>query len=135
MNLSGSIVMISVFLIDDQAPMRALLSLRLSLEEDLVVVGDSGTGAAAFARIQADAPHIVILDVMTPVPDIASASSLLSTLTCEAPVIVLSLYDDPVTREILLQAGAAAVVSKHDADDVLMATIRAVVTALPTSSS
>lgn len=127
--------MISVFLVDDHAPMRALLSLRLALEEDIVVIGDAGRSDETFAHIQECAPQVVILDVMTPVLDQISAASLLGSLVHESAVIVLSLYDDPITRETLLHSGAAAVVSKHDADEVLLTTIRSVVTDFPTFAS
>src|SRR3954451_8990711 len=116
--------MIRVFLIDDQPATRAVLRLRLELEPDVVVVCDAGRGEDAIAQVNALAPDVVILGLLTPLVDLASATTLLSRLAGRHPVIVLGLYDDLTTRTLALAAGAAAVVSKHEPDDHLVTAIR-----------
>lgn len=120
--------MITVFLINDHAPTRAVLRLRLELEPDILVIGDGGHDASAIAKISDLVPDVVILDVTAPIHDQTSEVRLLSGLALIARVVVLSLYDDPATRISALAAGANALISKHDSDDELLDAIRAAAT-------
>lgn len=117
--------MISIFLIGDQSIMRAMLRLRLGLEEDLEVVGDSGNDDDTISHVRALAPDVVILDAMTILFDGGHSSSLLRELALDWPVVVLSLHDDAETHARALTAGARHVVCKHGPDGHLLAAIRA----------
>lgn len=110
--------MIRVFLIDDQPATRAVLRLRLELETDLVVIGESGNDDDTVTQVRALSPDVVILDV-------GPASERLRELARACAVVVLSLHDDAATRGRALAAGARDVVSKHDGDGPLLAAIRA----------
>src|SRR5690348_7191002 len=100
--------MITVVLVDDQSSTRAVLRLRLELEADITVVGETGIDDGTVAQVVALSPDIVILDVATPMRDESSVTSLLRTLASRSAVIVFSLYDDPVTRSLAMEAGAWA---------------------------
>lgn len=117
--------MIKVFLVDDQPATRALLRLRLELEADLVVVGESGNDSDTVAQLRALSPDVVILDAVTLLLDSGPASARLRELARGWPVVVLSLHDDAATRAHALTAGARHVVSKHGTDELLLAAIRA----------
>jgi DNA-binding NarL/FixJ family response regulator len=116
--------MITIFILNNQPSMRAVLRLRLELEADFVVTGDAVLGGDALAQVLALAPDVVILDAMTPFLDQSAATLHLSNISRISTVIVLSLYDDPLTRTYAIAAGATAVVSKHATDDLLLSTIR-----------
>ena len=116
--------MITIFLLNNQPSMRAVLRLRLELEADFVVTGDAALGEEALAQVIALAPDVVILDAMMPFLDQSDATLHLSNVARISTVIVLSLYDDPLTRTNAIAAGATAVVSKHATDDLLLAAIR-----------
>ena len=116
--------MITIVLLNSQPSMRTVLRLRLELEADLIVTGDAGPGEEALAQVIALAPDVVILDAMMPFLDQAAATLQVSRFTRISSVILLSLYDDPLTRAYAIAAGASAVVSKHDSDDLLIAAIR-----------
>src|SRR5688500_13316997 len=105
--------MISVFLIDDNPSMRSVLRLRLELEADITVIGDARHGTDAAAQVAALVPDVVLLDAILPIPDPVSAAALVGTFALWSAVIVLNLYDDPLTRAHAIAAGASAVVSKH----------------------
>jgi DNA-binding NarL/FixJ family response regulator len=116
--------MITVFLIDDDPAMRALLRLRLELDGDITVIGEAWPGPDVPGQVAALAPDVVLLDAKLPIGDHESAAALVGAFISHAIVIVLSLYDDPLTRANALAAGAVAVVSKHDTDDQLFEVIR-----------
>jgi DNA-binding NarL/FixJ family response regulator len=59
-----------------------------------------------------------------PFLDQATATFQVSSFTHVSSVILLSLYDDPLTRTYAIAAGATAVVSKHGTDELLFAAIR-----------
>jgi two-component system, NarL family, nitrate/nitrite response regulator NarP len=124
--------MIKVFLIDDQPATRAVLRLRLELEADLVVVGESGNDHDTVTQVRALAPDVVILDAVTIMLDMGPASALLRELALGWVVVVLTLHDDAATRGRALAAGARHVVSKHGVDGLLLAAIRAA--AVPSSA-
>jgi two-component system, NarL family, nitrate/nitrite response regulator NarP len=127
--------MIKVFLIDDQPATRAVLRLRLELEADLVVVGESGNDHDTVTQVRALAPDVVILDAVTIMLDMGPASALLRELALGWVVVVLSLHDDAATRGRALAAGARHVVSKHGTDGLLLAAIRAAAVPRPPSGS
>jgi DNA-binding NarL/FixJ family response regulator len=117
-------IMITIVLLNSQSSMRAVLRLRLELEADLIVTGDARIGEEALAQVVALAPDVIILDATMPFLDQAEATHQISSFTRISSVILLSLYDDPLTRAHAIAAGAVAVVSKHASDDVLLAAIR-----------
>jgi DNA-binding NarL/FixJ family response regulator len=127
--------MIRVFLVDDQPATRAVLRLRLELEPDLVVVGDSGNDHDTVAQVRALTPDVVILAAVTVLLDVGPASALLRELALGWVVVVLSLHDDVATRGRALAAGVRHVVSKHDGDGHLLAAIRAAAVPRPPSGS
>jgi DNA-binding NarL/FixJ family response regulator len=124
--------MIRVFIVDDQPVTRAVLRLRLELETDLVVVGESGNDRDTIAQVRAVTPDVVVLDAVTALPDVGTASARLRELALGWTVVVLSLHDDDATRRRAVAAGARHVVSKHGADGLLIAAIRAA--AVPSSA-
>ena len=117
--------MIRVFLVDDQPTTRAVLRLRIELEADLVVVGESGNDHDTVAQVRASTPDVVLLDAVTVLLDVGTASALLRELALGWVVVVLSLHDDAATRGRALAAGVRHVVSKHDGDGHLLGAIRA----------
>jgi DNA-binding NarL/FixJ family response regulator len=129
------LTMIRVFLVDDQPSTRAVLRLRLELESDLVVVGESGNDPDTITHVRASTPDVVVFDAVTVLLDVGPASTRLRNLTRGWVVVVLSLHDDAATRERALVAGARHVVSKHGTDEHLLAAIRAAAAPRPSSGS
>jgi DNA-binding NarL/FixJ family response regulator len=115
---------ITVVLVDDQPAIRHGLRLRIAAESDIVVVGEAGDGAAALDLVTALAPDVVIMDVSMPGIDGIDATSRLRAMAPGSTIVILSLHDDAVTRARAATAGAAAFVSKHEADALLLDTIR-----------
>ena len=118
--------MIRVVLLDDEVSVRRGLRLRLELEPDIEVVGESGDVESAIDLALSRNAAVMVLDGELAGSGAATAAA--SKSTCEAPnthVIVLSLRDDERMRADALASGATALVSKTSPDGALVAAIRA----------
>jgi len=116
---------IRVFLVDDQPAIRQGLRLRLTTEPDLMIVGEAGNGEEAIELAAALRPDVIILDIAMPGMDgFETARRLREAI--QPAIVVLSLHDDATSRARALAAGATTFVAKHEADALLVDTIRRV---------
>ncbi|MFJ6194959.1 response regulator [Micromonospora sp. NPDC092111] len=116
----------TVLLVDDHALFRQGLRELLSMEPDLTVVGEAGTGAEAAALAATHRPDVMLLDVG--IPGDHAATTIARTLAA-APatrIIILSMFDEPAVVKELLGAGARAYLLKTVTRDDLVATLRSV---------
>lgn len=116
--------MIRLVLVDDRPDVRQGLRRRLTLEPDMMVVGEASNGREAIILVQQLAPEIVLMDVWMPDMDGISAAAVIRTSTPQSAIVMLSIRDDVSTRARAQAAGAAAFVNKSGAIEVLIATIR-----------
>lgn len=116
--------MIRLVLVDDRPDVRQGLRRRLTLEPDMMVVGEASNGREAIILVQQLAPEIVLMDVRMPDMDGISAAAVIRTSTPQSAIVMLSIRDDVSTRARAQAAGAAAFVNKSGAIEVLIATIR-----------
>ena len=116
--------MIRVLLVDDQLCVRVGLEMRLSLEPDLAIVGQTASGLEALALAERLNPDVVLMDVQLPVLDGIQAADVLASRVPDCVVVIHSLDNcaDMVRRAE--RAGAFACVSKQAGDVALIATIR-----------
>jgi DNA-binding NarL/FixJ family response regulator len=115
---------IRVLLADDYAMVRRGLWMRLALEEDIEVVGEAGSGPEVLCMVQALAPDIVIMNVELPLMDGIEATRQLRILAPQTAVVMLSIHDDPATKDRAQAAGAAAFVEKRGGVALLLDAIR-----------
>ncbi len=126
--------MIRLFVVDDLAEVREMVRERLNLEPDMQVVGEASNAEKALELIPVLQPDVVLMDVKMPEINGIRATRTLCQLVPQSRVILLSIYDDPVTRAEAQQAGAVAFVAKQDSEQVLLATIRRAATPDPSTS-
>jgi DNA-binding NarL/FixJ family response regulator len=117
---------IRLVLVDDQPAVRRGLRMWLALEPDIVVVGESEDGCDLRGLIDRLRPDVLVMDLGMPGPGGMTITARVHAAIPGLPIVVLSLHDDIETRTRAWLAGAAAFVSKHDAEPSLAATIRAV---------
>ncbi len=114
--------MIRVLLVDRQPEVRMGLRMRLAIEPDITVVGDTGTVEQALSLAQALAPDVAVLDI-----DVYSAEGVtlvrrLQTVAPSTAVIILTLRGGADARARALAAGALAYLEKcRGAPDLLEA--------------
>ncbi len=102
---------ITVFLAEDSAPLRARLTAMLSVD-NVSVVGEAATPAAAIAGILATRPAFVVLDIHL---DGGSGISVLREIRKTAPgivFIVLTNEPAPQYHKLYTQAGASYFLDK-----------------------
>lgn len=116
--------MIRVLLVDDQRSVRQGLQLRLGLEPDLAVVGETGSAEEALALAQALLPDVIVVDVQMRGTDGMDSLKRLQEVAPAAAMIVLTLQGDGDTRTQAQTAGAHAFVEKQGGAEGLLETIR-----------
>lgn len=122
---------IRVVLIDDHTVLRDGLKLLLSLEPDIQVVGEAGSGNEGIAVAEDLAPNVVVTDVGLPDVDGVIVTRRLREALPEARVLVLTVHDEDHYVFTLIQAGASGYLLKNAAGNDLVNAIRTVVAGKP----
>lgn len=115
-----------ILIVDDEAPIRRGLTMRLQAEPDMLVVGEAGDGFVAIQSARALKPDVVLMDVRMPGLDGLSAGALILAQNPGISVLFLTMHDDERTRAEAFRIGAAAVVGKQMIEEELLTNIRAV---------
>ncbi len=114
-------------LVDDQSTIRRGLRMSLALEPDFDVVGEASDGAEAVRLARDLSPDVVVMDLVMPNMDGLAAAEALRVAAPSTAVVLLSLYDNPLTRAKAEAADCAAFVGKHEGIGALIAAIRAAI--------
>jgi len=117
---------VRVYLLDDHEIVRRGLREVLELEEDIDIVGESGSAEEAMRRIPALRPDVAILDAR--LPD-GSGIEVCRQVRAVDPTIVgliLTSFDDEQALMAAVLAGAAGYLIKDIHGQDLVATIRRV---------
>jgi DNA-binding NarL/FixJ family response regulator len=119
--------MIRVLIVDDDALVRAGLSMMLAGTDDIRVVAEASDGSEVASAVDAYAPDVVLMDIRMPGVDGLAATERLRARENAPQVIVLTTFDadDYVLRA--LRAGAAGFLMKDTPPPEIMRAIRLVV--------
>jgi len=117
---------IRVLIVDDDALVRAGLTMMLSGTEDVLIVGEAADGSEVPAAVAAHAPDVVLMDIRMPRVDGLAATEQLRSRPDAPEVIVLTTFDadDHVVRA--LQAGAGGFLLKDTPPPEILRAIRLV---------
>ncbi|WP_067183671.1 response regulator transcription factor [Microtetraspora niveoalba] len=105
-------VVIRVLLVDDDALVRAGLSMMLDGVAGITVVGEAADGQEAIAAADAHAPDVVLMDLRMPRVDGITATRRLRSRARPAEVIVLTTFDTDENILHALRAGASGFLLK-----------------------
>ncbi|RJL30358.1 response regulator [Bailinhaonella thermotolerans] len=103
---------IRVLLVDDDALVRAGLSMMLDGVAGITVVGEAGDGGEAIAAVDAHAPDVVLMDLRMPGVDGITATRRLRARARPLEVIVLTTFDTDENILLALRAGAGGFLLK-----------------------
>jgi NarL family two-component system response regulator YdfI len=117
--------MIKILMADEEARIRQGVRMRLLLEPDFAVVGETNDGWEVLQLVRELQPDVVVTSIRLQGLDGVSVTERLHRDFPHCAVVILSLYDDLATREQMARVGAAAFVSKQEPDGKLIAAIRA----------
>ncbi len=112
---------IRILLADDQALVRGALAALLSLEPDLEVVAEVGSGSEVLAAVLRHRPDVALLDVEMPGLDGISAAAQVSAHT---RVLIVTTFGRPGFLRRALQAGASGFVVKDTPTTELAEAVR-----------
>jgi DNA-binding NarL/FixJ family response regulator len=104
--------MIRVLIVDGQDEVRRGLRMRLGIEPDVTVVGETGKAGEALYLAEALNPDVIVVDIGM---HGAEGLTLVKHLRIAAPaaaVVVLTLHGDEDTRARVREAGAQAFLEK-----------------------
>jgi DNA-binding NarL/FixJ family response regulator len=116
--------MIRLLLADDQEMFRQGLAALLSLEDDLVVVGQASDGEMAIALAEQLQPDIILMDVRMPVCDGVAATRIVHQRYPWIRILVLTTFDEDEYIWQSLQAGALGYILKSTASKHVVSAIR-----------
>ncbi|MCX6405749.1 MAG: response regulator transcription factor [Propionibacteriales bacterium] len=103
---------IRLLLADDQALVRGALAALLSLEQDLDVVAEVGSGADVLDAVREHRPDVALLDIEMPGLDGIEATRAVVAAGLGTRVLVVTTFGRPGYLRRALQAGASGFVVK-----------------------
>ncbi len=118
---------ITILIVDDHPLLRQGLTDALSLETDLQIVGQAGSGEDALDMIRRVRPQIAIVDINLPGINGQQVARQIAAEKLPTRVILLTAYDDALQKVQGLTAGAAAYCTKDIQPELLVGVVRSVV--------
>ncbi|GHH44570.1 response regulator [Streptomyces candidus] len=115
-----------MLIVDDQPLVRRGLSLILSPDPAVEVVGEAENGAQAVTLARQLAPDVAVMDIRMPVLDGVDATRELATAAPDCRVLALSTFDLDEYVVGALRAGAYGFLPKDSSPEDLSAAIRTV---------
>jgi NarL family two-component system response regulator LiaR len=124
--------LIRVVVVDDHAVVRSGLADFLMVYEDMELVGEASNGRAAVDVCLRTQPDVVLMDMMMPEMDGATATQAIRARCPAIQVIALTSFREEELVNAALKAGAIGYLLKTVTADELAAAIRAAVIGRPT---
>jgi DNA-binding NarL/FixJ family response regulator len=117
---------IRVLIVDDDALVRAALSMMLAGTDDIRLVAEAADGSQVAAAVDAYAPDVVLMDIRMPGVDGLAATEQLRSRAGAPQVIVLTTFDADEHVLRALRAGAGGFLLKDTPPPEIMRAIRLV---------
>lgn len=126
---------IRVMIVDDHAVVRSGLSTFLLTCDDMELVGEAGSGEQALRLCSQARPDVVLMDLVMPGMDGATATRLIRERCPDIQVVALTSFKERELVQGALQAGAIGYLLKDISADELANAIRAAYAGKPTLAS
>ena len=116
---------IRVLVVDDHTMVRRGLATFLKVFDDLVMVGEAASGQEAIQLCDELQPDVVLMDMVMPDMDGATATRLIRKQSSQVQVLALTSFKEEILVQSALQAGAISYLLKDVSADELAQAIRA----------
>jgi DNA-binding NarL/FixJ family response regulator len=113
-----------VVLVDDHAMVRSGFAMVLSVEDDVVVVGEAADGEQALAVARATRPDVILMDVQMPRMDGIEATRQVVAEDL-GHVVIVTTFDRDDYLFAALSAGASGFLLKNAGPEQLLEAVRA----------
>jgi two-component system, NarL family, response regulator LiaR len=115
---------IRVMVVDDHTMVRRGLATFMKVFDDLELVGEAASGQAAIQLCAQIQPDVILMDMVMPDMDGATATRLIRKQSSSFQVIALTSFKEEVLVQSALQAGAIGYLLKDVTADDLAQAIR-----------
>ncbi len=116
---------IRVMVVDDHTMVRRGLATFLKVFDDLELAGEAASGKAAVQLCAQQQPDVVLMDMVMPDMDGATATRLIRKQFPKVQVLALTSFKEELLVQSALQAGAIGYLLKDISADELAQAIRA----------
>ena len=113
--------MVRIFLVEDNAMMRAHLRTVLEKINGWAVVGEAEDGRLALEKWSSLAPNLTVIDFVMPEMDGLEAGRKLSAQHPESPVLMVTIDPSSQLEDEARKAGIKGLVQKADVGSILKA--------------
>ena len=120
-----SLPRIRVLVVDDHTMVRRGLATFLKVFDDLELAGEAASGQAAIQLCAQLQPDVVLMDMVMPDMDGATATRLIRKQSPRIQVLALTSFKEEILVQSALQAGAIGYLLKDVSADELAQAIRA----------
>lgn len=118
--------LIRVLIVDDHSLVRDSLATRLSLEEDIEVIGAAPDADAGLEFALAHQPSLILMDTDMPGRQCFDACRTVRARLPETKLVFLSAHATDHYIEEALRLEASGYLTKHEAPEVVVRAIRAI---------
>lgn len=115
---------IRILIADDHLIVRMGLSLLISRQKDMTLVGEAENGEAAVRLAAETRPDVIIMDIRMPILDGTMATRKILTARPETRILILTTFGASADVAAAIDAGACGAISKDNAQDALLEAIR-----------
>jgi DNA-binding NarL/FixJ family response regulator len=105
---------VSVLIVDDQLPFRAVARTVVGLTAGFTLAGEAESAESALAAVDARPPDLVLMDINLPGINGIEATRRIRATHPEVAVILLSTYSEADLPSDARECGAIAYVHKED---------------------
>jgi DNA-binding NarL/FixJ family response regulator len=105
--------MIDILIVDDQKTVQEVLRSYLEEDRSFKVIGCANNGQEALDIIEAERPHMVLMDIEMPILDGLTATRIITEKFVETNVLILSVHDEDTYLNTALQVGAKGYLLKN----------------------
>ena len=116
---------ICILLVDDHDVVRSGVRMLLENEEDLMILGEAGSGQQALELVEKLDLDVVIMDITLPDMSGIEVAQRIKQLHPNIAIVALTIHEDQQYFFEMLQVGASAYVPKRAAPNDLITAIRA----------
>lgn len=114
-----------ILLVDDHLVVRMGLSLMISRQGDMKLVGEAENGEQAVVLAGELQPDVIIMDLQMPIMDGATATQKILVENPGTRILILTTFGATADAARALNAGAVSAISKDSSQESLLAAIRA----------
>ena len=114
--------MIKLLLVDDHEIVRAGLIRLLENQQNINIVGDVGSGEAAYQFLREKEVDVIVMDLSMPGKGGIESTRQIKKHYSKIKILILSMHDNSTMAKKVMDAGATGYILKNDiADDLINA--------------